>query len=152
MGRNKDYTGLAAGRGSCGAVRREEAYIFLEDTINLLEIVMKISAKITLEPDAFLPGLVWTAEESWHNPDNDPAGNEHRMIFMANQIDNVTRCVCVYPSIIFFYMASGYKGFENIRDEQRFKDLLDRARKLVVTRPKDSPLKEADECCQGTLI
>lgn len=114
--------------------RTDEAYVFLEDAVALLERVMKISAKIELESAPFLCGLIWTAEESWHNPDNDPAGDEHRIIFMANQIDNVTRCICVYPSNILFYITVG-KGFDNIKSEQRFKDLLDRVRRLVVTRP-----------------
>ncbi len=110
----------------------EEAFAVLEDVISLLENVMKIKDRIELKTSRFTPTLKWTAEESWFNPNAQPGALE-RNIFINN---SQNFCFEVYPSSYLQMLTAdqGWEWFDAIREDERYKAIVDRVRKLVLTK------------------
>lgn len=113
----------------------------MEDTVSLLERVMKITDRIELPTSRFTPDIKWTAEESWFNPNNRP-GKLERNIFI-NSSNNY--CYCVYPSSVLHQLvvtegrSLGYPDAENswfdgIRSDPRYQAYIERVQRLVLTR------------------
>lgn len=113
--------------------RPEEAFTVLEDTVSLLEEVMKITAKIEFRPSRFTTDIIWTAEEVWLTNDNTDV--EERQIFIHTMGGS---CFFVLPSQILYALTSthGWEWFDSIRNDPRYQGYIDRMKALVVTRPK----------------
>ena len=111
-----------------------EAFAVLEDTVSLLEEVMKITAKIEFKPSKFTPDMIWTAEEMWFTNDNTPSDIEERNIFINTKIGT---CFIIYPSQTLYALTAphGWEWFDPIRNDPRYQGYVDRVKALVVTRP-----------------
>lgn len=133
--------GVCSARCLSGLGRTEEAFAVLEDTVSLLERVMKITDRIELPTSRFTPDIKWTAEDCWFNPNNRP-GKLERNIFI-NSSNNY--CYCVYPSSVLHQLtvregrAPGYPDAENswfdgIRNDPRYQAYIERVQRLVLTK------------------
>lgn len=127
----------------------EKAFLVLEDVVSLLEKAMAITAPTDLGCSSpWLKDIRWTAEESWGEPDNYlPNTAEERMLFLlaeSNSSHCVYRCYCVYPSTYYRMLTvrespnrytAHAKCLDPIRDSDTFRNLTERIRALIVTRP-----------------
>lgn len=123
-------------RANClsGLGRTEEAFVVLEDTVSLLERVMKITDRTDLPTSRFTPDIKWTAEESWFNPNNRP-GKLERNIFI-NSSNNC--CYCVYPSIVLHQLTSGGNTwFDSIRSDSRYQGYIERVERLILIKDEE---------------
>ena len=141
-GKGVDYwveTRIALGvRRSCYLAslgKPDEAFVVLEDTVSLLEEVMKITTKIEFSPSRFTPDIIWTAEEMWLGNENIPSEVEERNIFIHAMIG---QCFFIFPSQMLYALTSphGWEWFDPIRNDPRYQVYIDRVKALVVTRPK----------------
>lgn len=115
----------------------DEAFTVLEDTVSLLEEVMKITTKIEFRPSRFTPDIIWTAEEMWFSTENTPSDVEERNIFIHAMIG---QCFFIFPSQMLYALTSprGWEWFDPIRNDPRYQGYIDRVKALVVTRPKNT--------------
>ena len=115
--------------------RTEEALKMLSSWVELLENTMRITDEVMLPTSCkWLDGMVWTAKESWHSPDNHPDSAEERIIFISTRIDDLTLCNCIYPSVYYNQLISG--SFDPLRKNSKFASLTERVKALIVTRPQ----------------
>lgn len=127
--------GLKSAMRLVGSGNNEQAIAKVTSVAELLEETMKITDKVYLDTSCrFLDGMKWKAEEFWDTYDNGPDSPEERMIFISTNI-GVTVCYCIFPRKYFEMLQSG--GFDPIRDDPKFKSLLDRVKALIVTRERE---------------
>ena len=109
-----------------------EAFTVLEDSVSLLEEVMKITGRVELETSRFTPTVKWTAEEGWYNPNAQPEPLE-RSIFINS---SGGYCFDIYPSVYLYMLTAerGWEWFDPIREDPRYLKCTERVRALVKTK------------------
>lgn len=115
--------------------RSDDALKKLGAVVTLLEDVMTITEEVTLPTSCrFLDGMEWRAKEDWLDYDDDPDGENERIIYIETNLSGLTTCDCVFPSR--FYDALRGREFEALRNNPEYGKLCQRVRALIVTRPK----------------
>ena len=125
---------------------KEKAYIALEDIVCLLEKTMAITSPVQLKCSSpWLDKIVWIAEEAW----NQLYGPyllrtmEERMIWIHHE----GCCFCIYPSLYYEMLTATQGNFwytkfthylDSIREDERYHQLTERIKTLIVTRPKEN--------------
>ncbi len=113
--------------------QKEQAFVVLEDMVLLLEETMKIT-KTTLTPSSpWLSDIVWTAQEQYAFMGSSPllSGEDERAIWIYDE-DGYN-----YWIIPDNYLSLLKKAdFDSIRNEDKFKSLIERMKKLVKKRDR----------------
>jgi len=114
-----------------------EALSKIEAVVKLLEDTMMITDEVVLPTSCrFIDGMEWRAKEDWINRDNNPDSPEERMIYMANQMNGVCSCYCLFPST--YYDILNGNDFEPLRDHPEFIKLCERVKVLIVTKENET--------------
>ena len=104
----------------------------LEKTVSLLEQTMKIKDKQELPTSCkWLDGMIWNAEETWFQKNNDPDGDEERAIYIYTAMSDMRVCYLIYPST-YYEDISNIAG--SIRSLPEYQNLRDRIKKLIEKR------------------
>jgi len=119
----------------CELGQTEKAFPILEDCTGLIEKIMGIPGPVKLACDSvWLNGFVWDAEPGWNNKYNNPDGTEEYNVWIHHEQGN---CWMIYPSTYYHYAVSGeqpWKGFDAIREDARFQELVRRLQAQIQTR------------------
>lgn len=130
--------------------KTEEALMVLEDVVGLLEKAMQITEATELRSTSpWLRDIVWTAEESWGQPDGTGLLNteEERMLYLYHKNFTCYCCYCIYPSVYYEMLTDreGKKGYtkfvhclEPIWDRAEYRELTERIRAMIVVRQRES--------------
>ena len=123
--------------------RQNEALEELEQGVDLLERVMKITEKVRIKSSSrWLKPLEWYAEESFDNINNNPDGEMHRNIFVSECSCGNVCCYCIYPQQFADALTTGRWSdvtplFDPVRNDARFLDCVKRVEKLCVSKSAD---------------
>lgn len=115
----------------------ESAFIVLEDTVSLLEKVMKITSSVELGCSSpWASELKHTAVEAWIPIDNNPTNDQERVIDIHIRIGNVQYCNLISPSMNYQKLTDlqEWNWFDTIRNDPRYQGYVERVKALVVTR------------------
>lgn len=115
---------------------KEKAICILEDCTQMIEKIMSISKPIKLKCSSpWLKNFVWDAEPGWFNKYNNPDGDEEYNVY----IHHSGYCYMIYPSTYYHYVTinnQGWEAFDSIRDDERYKKIVERLKKQINVRSK----------------
>lgn len=109
----------------------EKAFVYLEDTVSLLEKVLSITEPTKIKCGSpWLDQIVWTAQEDWCKPNLLPEEPFERCIWLHHE----GTCYMFYPSWFYDILTSNqnwWKWFDPIRDDERFNQYIERIKILI---------------------
>lgn len=109
----------------------EKAFVYLEDTVSLLEGFMSITEPTEIKcVSPWLDRIVWTAQEEWCKPNLLPNEPYERCVYLHHE----GTCYMFYPSWFLDALTSDrnwWKWFNPIRNDERFKSYIERINVLI---------------------
>lgn len=126
--------------------KKNEGLAELENAVSLLEKVMKITEPVELGCSSpFLKGFKWRAWEDWVTSDSYLIDTkEERTVFIESVCNDLLGgcwLYVIYPSQFLEVLTTssdGWKWFDPIREEPRYKECVKRIEKLVIYRDKEN--------------
>lgn len=106
----------------------------LNTVVSLLEQTMKITDNQELPTSCkWLDGMIWNAEETWFQKNNDPDGSEERAIYIYTDLSGMQTCYLIFPST-YYDDISKIEG--EIQSVPEYQILLKSVKNLIEKRPK----------------